>query len=161
MRLRAWGVAAGLCLVARLVSAQGGWEALLANEGVASANARFDRVSMPTLLAPGFDVRVVARGIANLENPSGLVTRFGYLNDFPPQTVEPTKTEPDQNTYVVYDHNPGGPDAGFDYGRHFLYQGHEGGADIATVTRVNLDVAGERRITLLTPVGADGKTHFN
>src|SRR5262249_22097367 len=113
-------------------------------------------------IAPGFALVVRARGTAPLENPSGVITSFGYLNDAPPQTIEPTKTEPDENTYLVFDHNPGGPTAGFDYGRHFLFQGHENAGDLAYVTRINLDVdAPAHRITLLTPVGADGKTHFN
>ena len=134
----------------------------LRNDGVASANARFDLVGQPNRVAPGYTLRLQARGAARLENPSGVITKFGYLDDAPPQTIEPTKTEPDENTYLVFDHNPGGPTAGFDYGRHFLYQGHENGRDLAYVTRVNLDVADPaHRITLLTPVGADGKTHFN
>jgi len=134
----------------------------LRNDGVASANPRFDLVGMNNLVAPGYTLRLLARGAARLENPSGVITRFGYLDDFPPQTIEASKTEPDENTYLVFDHNPGGPTAGFDYGRHFLFQGHENGHDLAHVTRVNLDVANPaHRITLLTPVGADGKTHFN
>ena len=115
-----------------------------------------------TRLAPGYRFKVLARGIEDLENPSGVITKFGYLNDFPPQTVEPTKTEPDENTYLVLDSNPGGPAAGFDYGRHFVFQGHENGQDLAYLTRVNLDVTDPaHRITLLTPVGSDGLTHFN
>jgi hypothetical protein len=134
----------------------------LRNDGVASANPRFDLVGQANEMAPGFTLRLLGRGIANLENPSGVITRFGYLNDAPPQTVEATKTEPDENTYLVLDHNPGGPATGFDYGRHFLFQGHENANDLAYLTRINLDVTDARhRITLLTPVGADGKTHFN
>jgi hypothetical protein len=62
----------------------------------------------------------------------------------------------------VLDHNPGGPVPGFDYGRHFLYQGHENGDDLAYVTRINLDVRGPaHKITLLTPEGANGLTGLN
>src|SRR5205807_8162101 len=51
---------------------------------------------------------------------------------------------------------------GYDYGRHFLFQGHENSGDLAYLTRINLDVSDPaHRITLLTPVDADGKTHFN
>jgi Bacterial protein of unknown function (DUF839) len=79
-----------------------------------------------------------------------------------PQTIEPTKTEPDENLYLVFDRTPGGPTPGYDYGRHFLYQGHENGGDKAYVTRINLDVAdAAHRITLLTPPGTDGKTGLN
>lgn len=127
---------------------------------VAKANARQGHPA--SRLAPGYKFQIVARGTWALENPSGIITRFGYLSDFPPQTVEPTKTEPDENTYLVLEDNPGGPTAGFDYGRHFLFQGHENGHDLAYVTRINLDVNDPaHRITLLTPPGSDGLTHLN
>src|SRR5215471_9660744 len=113
------------------------------------------------IIAPGFSLRKIAEGSDRLENPSGIITNFGLLNDFPPQSIEATRTEPDENTYLVFDENPGGPTPGFDYGQHFLYQGHENAADFAYVTRINLDVTDPlHRITLLTPVGSDGKTHF-
>jgi hypothetical protein len=36
------------------------------------------------------------------------------LNDFPvPEPVERTKTEPDQNLYLIFDSNPGGPASGY------------------------------------------------
>jgi hypothetical protein len=115
-----------------------------------------------TRLAPGYKFQILAQGKQGLENPSGVITKFGYLNDFPPQPVEASKTEPDENTYLVLDSNPGGPTAGFDYGRHFVFQGHENSQDLAYLTRVNLDVTDPaHRITLLTPVGSDGLTHFN
>lgn len=130
--------------------------------GVLAANPRIDLVTQPNVVAAGFGLTVIAQGSNVLENPSGIITQFGYLNDFPPQTIEPTKTEPDENTYLVLDHNPGGPTAGYNYGRHFLFQGHENANDLAYITRINLDVTdAAHRITLLTPVGADGKTHFN
>ncbi|HYW69436.1 MAG TPA: alkaline phosphatase PhoX [Pyrinomonadaceae bacterium] len=126
---------------------------------VPNANPRLGHPA--NIIAPGYSLRKVAEGSDPLENPSGVITKFGFLNDFPPQTVEATKTEPDENTYVVFDENPGGPTPGFNYGRHFLYQGHENAADFAYITRINLDVNDPaHRITLLTPVGSDGKTHF-
>jgi len=113
-------------------------------------------------MASGASLRLLAQGSDPLENPSGVITRFGFLNDFPPQAIEASKTEPDENTYLVLDHNPGGPTPGYDYGHHFLFQGHENANDLAYITRINLDVkAPHHRITLLTPLGADGKTHFN
>lgn len=158
---RRFCVTATLGLAALVASSAGARD--LRNDGVASANPRFDLVSQANDVAPGFTLYLQARGIADLENPSGVITKYGYLNDFPPQTVEATKTEPDENTYLVLDHNPGGPTAGFDYGRHFLFQGHEVfGRDLAYITRINLDVPNPKhRITLLTPVGADGLTHYN
>jgi hypothetical protein len=138
------------------------WAKNFPQAGVSSANPRIDLVSEPNVIAPGFALTKIAQGSDPLENPSGLITRFGYLNDQPPRPIEPTKTEADENTYLVLDHNPGGPTPGYDYGRRFLFQGHENSGDLAYLTRINLDVSDPaHRITLLTPVGADGKTHFN
>jgi hypothetical protein len=141
--------------------------AALGQSGIGPVTGSVNSANAPqrhpaTRLASGFKFQIVARGAMALENPSGVITRFGYLNDFPPQTIEPTKTEPDENTYLVLENNPGGPFAGFDYGRHFLFQGHENGHDLAYITRINLDVTDEaHRITLLTPLGSDGLTHLN
>jgi hypothetical protein len=130
------------------------------HRGVPAANPRAGHPD--TVVAPGYALSVVAQGSDALENPSGVITKFGYLNDFPPQTVEATKTEADENTYLVFDHDPGGPTDHYNYGRRFLFQGHENGGDLAYITRINLDVADPaHRITLLTPVGSDGKTHYN
>ena len=149
---------AGSALIAGL--ALGGIELFRIRTGVPSGNHRMGHP--PTIVAPGFSLRKVAEGSDPLENPTGIITKFGFLNDSPPQTVEPTKTEPDENTYLVFHHNPGGPTAGFDYGRHFLFQGHENAGNRAYITRINLDVHDQaHRISLLTPLGADGMTHFN
>ena len=110
------------------------------------------------ILSPEFTAGLVAQGANLLENPLGLITRFGNLSNG-------DRTEPDENTYLILDHNPGGPTPGFDYGRHFLFQGHEmlnGNSNQAYLTRINLDVANpEHRITLLTPVDMMGFTGFN
>jgi len=129
-------------------------------QGVISPNARSGHPD--NVVSPGFTLSMIAQGSDPLENPSGVITKFGYLNDFPPQTIEPTKTEPDINTYIIFDHNPGGPVSGMDYGRHFVFQGHENANDLAYVTRINLDITDPaHRITLLTPVDATGKTGFD
>src|SRR5262245_27571376 len=122
-------------------------------DGVPSANMR---VGAPaTVVDPAFQLKVIATGIEPLENPSGLITNFGMLGNG-------VQTEPDENTYLVLDHNPGGPTPGFDYGRHFLFQGHENGAPFAYITRINLDVprGSPHRITLLTPGDSTGNTGF-
>jgi hypothetical protein len=109
----------------------------------------------PNVLSPEFTAGLVAQGVDLLENPSGVITQFGNLSDG-------SRTEPDENTYLILDHNPGGPTPGYDYGRHFLFQGHENSDDLAHVTRINLDVADpDHRITLLTPVDENGLTGFN
>ena len=123
--------------------------------GVDDPNPAGDSLAPANVLPKGFSLQRVAQGIEPLENPSGKITLFGFLSDG-------TRTEPDENTYLVLDHNPGGPTPGFDYGRHFLFQGHENSSDLAYITRINLDVINPfHRITLLTPVGQDGLTGFN
>jgi hypothetical protein len=103
-----------------------------------------------------FSLQRLAQGSDPLENPSGVIEKFGLLHDG-------TRTEPDENTYVVLDHDPGGPDGQVKYGRHFLFQGHENAANLAYVTRINLDVTDPaHRITLLTaPDAVSGKTGLN
>src|SRR4029450_4298607 len=125
------------------------------NEKVSGVPAANPVVISPNVLSPEFTAGLVAEGVDLLENPPGLITRFGNLSDR-------SRTEPDENTYLILDHNPGGPTPDYDYGRHFLFQGHENSGNLAHVTRINLDVASpDHRITLLTPVDANGLTHFN
>jgi hypothetical protein len=122
--------------------------------GVPNAVTPVPNTTQPSLIDPEFAVRLIATGTDPLENPSGLITMFGKL-------ATGDNTEPDQNLYVKFDRNPGGPSPGFNYGRNFLYQGHENAGNQAYVTRINLDVQDPaHRITLLTP-GAAGITGFN
>jgi hypothetical protein len=119
---------------------------------VPSANPRVDTPA--TVIARGFRLKTLAVGTDPLENPSAKITNYGLLADG-------TRTEPDQNLYLVLP-KVSGPAAGYNYGHHFLFQGHENGGNLAYVTRINLDVKDPaHRITLLTPEGADGLTHFN
>jgi hypothetical protein len=107
------------------------------------------------VLPEGFSLKKIAQGTGPIENPSGKITLFGLLSTG-------VRTEPDENTYLALDHNPGGPTTGFDYGRHFLFQGHENSADLAYITRINVDILDPlHRITLLTSVDTGGLTHFN
>jgi hypothetical protein len=129
--------------------------------GVPNANPRSG--SPANVMASGFKLQRVVNGNDNLENPAGIFARYGYLDDSTIQTDgQPTKTEPDQNTYLVTGRNPGGPTAGYDYGHRFLIQGHEvftpSGATYnrAYFTRINLDVKDPaHRITLLNPLASD------
>ncbi len=121
-------VSLGLMFAATLAFGQSGIGPVTSS--VANANPRSGHPD--TVIARGFVLKSVAVGSDLLENPSGVITAFGLLNDFPPQTIEPTKTEPDQNLYVVFAHNPGGPTGGYNYGRHFLFQPHEAPLTIAT-----------------------------
>ncbi len=124
---------------------------------VSGVPAASTQVIADNVLSPEFTPGLVAEGLDLLENPSGVITKFGNLND-----GSNTRTEPDENTYLILDHNPGGPTPGYDYGRRFLFQGHENSGNRAYITRINLDVAHpDHRITLLTPVDGGGLTGFN
>jgi hypothetical protein len=129
--------------------------------GVPNAQPRSG--SPANVMANGFTLQRLVNGNDNLENPAGIFSRYGYLDDSTLQKDgQPTKTEPDQNTYLVTSRNPGGPTAGYDYGHRFLIQGHEvftpSGETYnrAYFTRINLDVKDPaHRITLLNPLASD------
>lgn len=121
--------------------------------GVANANAASG--SPANVYSSDFHAVAVVTGSDPLENPSTFITNFGRL-----ATAVPT--EPDQNTFVYIPGKLRGPTRGYDYGHNFLIQSHENAGNLAYVTRVNLDVADPaHRITLLTPEGIDGLTHFS
>jgi hypothetical protein len=161
---------------------------LFATVGAAALpdNPEFAGVAQPNLKAAGYAPApklskelqqvVWAQGGTRLENPSGIITDFGYENDVPasddpskPQ-MEPTsagnltearKTEPDKNTYLVFKDGLKGADPSYDYGTHFVFQGHEGAASVnnATegyITRVNLDADAQHRVTLLATQDTNG-----
>jgi hypothetical protein len=140
---------------------------LFATAGLAAIAVRIDdsvpspnpRTGSPdNVIIDDYQLTKIAEGTDPLENPSGPITTFGFLNATP--IINGTKTEPDENLYVVFGSNPGGPTANFNYGHHFLYQGHENSGGLAYVTRINLDVTNDpaHRITLLTPVNAQNQT---
>jgi hypothetical protein len=125
------------------------------------ANTRTAGVASPNVLSPELIEAPVAQGSVKLENPSTLTSYYGYDNDgtMLPATagalpttitkVEATKTEPDKNTYLVL-RNQNGADPAYDYGRQFLFQGHElGNGGQGYITRVNLEADGAHRITLM------------
>jgi hypothetical protein len=136
---------------------------------VPSANPRPDGYAPASVLSPELRQVVVAQGATKLENPSSLTSYYGYDNDVvntagepqmvptPATSSEAHKTEPDKNTYLVFNNSLKGADSNYWYGTHFLYQGHEGGAGGASyLTRVNLDADGPHRVTLLASQDADG-----
>ena len=109
-------------------------------------------IAQPNALPPELAEVAVVQGSNAIENPAGLVTRYGYYDDGPsvplPGTVtEGSKSEPDKNTYLVL-RGLTGADPDYEYGTHFLIQGHEAGA-AGYVTRVNLDADTAHRVTLL------------
>jgi hypothetical protein len=138
--------------------------------GVPSANTRSTGYAPASILSPELSQVAVAQGSTRLENTSALTSYYGYDNDVvngagQPQMVpvpgnpgtEAHKTEPDKNTYLVFKNGLSGADPSYDYGTHFLFQGHEGGAGGAGyITRINLDADAAHRVTLLATKDALG-----
>ena len=125
---------------------------------VGSANTKAPGVASPNGLSPELSGSIVAQGSQPLENPSGTIAYYGYLANGPmiplPGTLtEASKTEPDKNTYLVLKHQHGF-DPRYDYGTHFLYQGHEVGAGM--ITRINLDADPAHRVTLMATQDTNG-----
>jgi hypothetical protein len=142
---------------------------------VSSANSKSVGFAPASRLSGELQQIAVAQGAMKLENPQGIVTHYGYENDTPsagdpsvPQMVpvgasqtEAQKTEPDKNTYLVFKRGLKGADASYDYGTHFLYQGHENGATVngakqGLITRINLDADTDHRVTLLASHDVSG-----
>jgi hypothetical protein len=149
---------------------------------VTNANPKVVGQPAPNVLSPELVETPVVQGAQPVENPGVLdlganglfpVPFYGYFGDGPLtpapgaiQTpgihVEASKSEPDKNTYLVFPHGLKGSDPAYDYGKHFLFQGHEVGP-VATngrvstyLTRVNLDADGAHRVTLLATADKDG-----
>ena len=135
-----------------------------------TANARSEGFAPASKLSPELMQTVVAQGATRVENPSALTSYYGYDNDvlgpggeplMVPTPASPTKeahkTEPDENAYLVFKRGLDGADPGYDYGTHFLFQGHEGGAGGAGyITRVNLDADAAHRVTLMATTDDEG-----
>lgn len=115
---------------------------------VPTPNTRSDGVAPAAKLSPELQQIVWAQGSTKLENPSTLTSYYGYDNDTlnganQPVMVASTasgnqeahKTEPDKNTYLVFKTGLKGADASYDYGRHFLFQGHETAGYITRLSR--------------------------
>lgn len=138
--------------------------------GVPNANTKSAGYAPASVLSPELRQLAVAQGSTRLENPSALTSYYGYDNDVlnsagqpqmlptPTSPTEAHKTEPDKNTYLVFKQGLAGADPSYDYGTHFLFQGHEGGAGGAGyITRINLDADAAHRVTLLATEDAAGK----
>jgi hypothetical protein len=124
-----------------------------------AANTKAPGYSAPNLLSPQLAEIAVAQGSIALENPTAAISHYGYDADGPFLTVpggalEAHKTEPDKNTYLVLN-GQRGADPAYDYGTHFLFQGHETGT-AGYVTRINLDADAAHRVTLFTSTDSTG-----
>jgi Bacterial protein of unknown function (DUF839) len=137
--------------------------------GVPAANIKAAGNAPASQLTREWRQHPVAVGAMPLENPEGIIGWYGYQNDAPstenpavPQMVgtiltnttpptpyEAQKTEPDKNTYLVL-WGQKGADPHYNYGSHFLFQGHEAGVKGASyITRINLDADTAHRVTLM------------
>lgn len=132
---------------------------------VPRAQKKMAGTAQPNVLSPGLAEVVVAQGSTPLENPTTLLERYGYVANgpmlpapgdvqAPGHNVEASKTEPDKNTYLVLRHQTGA-DPNYDYGTHFLFQGHEAGK--GSITRINLDADGDHRVTLMADADTNGQ----
>src|SRR5215831_3801922 len=133
---------------------------------VPSANPKILGVTSATVLSPELAQIVRAQGSMLVENATGAFKYYGYVEDhtnlLPPlgSNVEATKTEPDKNTYLGL-HGLKGADPHYNYGKHFLFQGHEGPfggtlGGMGYITRINLDADAAHRVTLLATQDKNG-----
>jgi hypothetical protein len=136
--------------------------------GVPSANTKSLGYAPASILSPELAQIVVAQGSTKVENPSAAISYYGYDNDLlnsagQPEMVassatgnqEAKKTEPDKNTYLVFDKGLAGSDSTYDYGKNFLFQGHETGIP-GYITRINLDADAAHRVTVLATQDSNG-----
>jgi hypothetical protein len=139
---------------------------------VPAANTKIAGFDPPNVLSPELQEIEWARGSTPLENGiAGVVKAYGYDDNGPfvpivgaasggnltlqnGAQLEAQKTEPDKNTYLVLKGQKGA-DPAYDYGTHFLYQGHEAGSP-GYITRINLDADAAHRVTLLATKDLDG-----
>jgi hypothetical protein len=127
---------------------------------IPTANTKSPGYAPASRLSAEVSQIAVAQGSTKLEGGTAQVSYYGYDSDVVNSAGEPQmlptpavsdeahKTEPDKNTYLVFPRGLSGPDSSYDYGTHFLFQGHEGGAP-AYITRINLDADWAHRVTLL------------
>jgi hypothetical protein len=131
------------------------------------ANTKSNGYAPPNVLSPELRQTVVAQGATKVENPSTAISYYGYDNNvlntagqpvMVPTSTNPTeakKTEPDKNTYLVFKDGLTGADPSYDYGTHFLFQGHETGSP-GYITRINLDADAAHRVTVLATADSTG-----
>jgi hypothetical protein len=140
---------------------------------VNEAAKKLETQSAETVISAEFAQVPVATGAMKLENPTPILTHYGYAADGPmvpvagdkqskDHNVEASKTEPDKNTFLVLAGQTG-PDATYNYGSQFLFQGHEAGAVVSTrpqgyLTRVNLQADEAHRVTLMADKDSSGAT---
>ena len=122
-------------------------------------------LTVPNAVSGQLRLHIAAQGSIPLDGGTAAVPYYGYDGDGPllpppgalpaPGTkIEATKTEPDKNTYLVL-HGQKGADPAYNYGYHFLFQGHEAGTP-GYLTRINLDADTAHRVTLMATTDVNG-----
>ncbi len=175
MKRRMWALTATVGVVVTIGGALTGVGLASQPDGpaltnVPTANTKSDGYSPASRLSPELSQVVVAQGSTRVENPSALTSYYGYYNDvlnaagqpqmlpLPGALTEAQKSEPDKNTYLMFRHGLPGADPTYDYGTHFLFQGHElGVAGASYITRINLDADAAHRVTLLATKDTNGQ----
>jgi secreted PhoX family phosphatase len=134
---------------------------------VRNANTKSTGYAPSDVLSAQLQQTIVAQGATKVENPSAAISYYGYDNDLLNQNGDPVmvpgggfaaeahKTEPDKNTYLVFKDGLSGADPSYNYGTHFLFQGHETGSP-GYITRVNLDADAAHRVTVLATKDSNG-----
>jgi hypothetical protein len=138
---------------------------------VPSANTKSTGYAPANMLSAGLQQIDVAQGATKVENPMDGISYYGYDDDVlneqgqpvmipvgPTTLKEAHKTEPDKNTYLEFKRGLAGADPNYDYGTHFLFQGHESAAAgfPGPITRINLDADGAHRVTVLATKDSTG-----
>jgi hypothetical protein len=137
---------------------------------VPNANTKSTGYAPPNVLSPELQEIAVAQGSTRVENPDpATISYYGYDNDKVNSDGQPVmvsgtagaeaaKTEPDKNTYLVFRKGLRGADPNYEYGTHFLFQGHEGAASgfPGSITRINLDADAAHRVTVLAAKDSTG-----
>jgi hypothetical protein len=176
--MAAMTAAGGLAITAVLIGhgPAAGADPTINLTAVPNANGRAPGLTTPNVLSRELLGLPRAQGSMRVENPTDGIGYYGYdsVDNTPPLLptlgggspyAEAHKTEPDKNTYLVQ-RGQTGPAGGYDYGTHFLYQGHESGSP-GYVSRVNLVAVAAHRVTILATrvvIGAplpvfDGSTY--
>jgi hypothetical protein len=162
--LLAAAAVAGVITTTVAASPAGGGPSLT---NVPNANTKATGYAPPNVLSPQLQQFAVAQGATKVENPNAAISYYGYDNDLLDEQGQPVmvpaggfaseahKTEPDKNTYLVFKEGLPGADPDYDYGTHFLFQGHETGSP-GYISRINLDADPAHRVTVLATSDASG-----
>ena len=128
--------------------------------GVPSANTRSAGYAPASVLSPELAQIVVAQGSYPLDGGTAAVPYYGYLGGAPMvpalgSNVEAKKTEPDKNTYLVFQDGLPAPTRRTTTAPTSCSRATRA-ARPGTITRINLDADAAHRVTLLATKDADG-----